>query len=60
MNMEIVARIKPGVSVNDVARDVTQLRAQMEAALPRSQRDQQPYLPKSGGLLTAAAWVASS
>jgi predicted permease len=35
MNMEIVARLAPGVSPNDAARDLTQVRSQVEAVLPK-------------------------
>jgi predicted permease len=35
MNMNMVARVKPGSSLDDVIREVTQARAQLEAGLPR-------------------------
>jgi len=35
MNMNIVARLKPGASVDDAVRDLTQARAQLEAGLPK-------------------------
>ena len=35
MNMQLVARLKPGASVDDAVREVTQVRAQIEAGLPR-------------------------
>ena len=35
MNMNVVARLKPGASVDDVTRQISRARAQMEASLPR-------------------------
>jgi predicted permease len=35
MNMHIVARLKPGATVDDAVRDVTRMRSQMETGLPR-------------------------